>query len=207
MASRDQVISETASEQSEGSNSNSFHTASTQPTAPEERVHRRFSAWNFQLQYSADATALHGGHAHDSVSRCVTLQERHMFLLEHIKSRILSAMPDIVTFVQAFYDSSIISGTLPEGMSTSIRLCGFVQTRARTNCRISTMQNWIYAAWTPIPGGLASNKEYKDIVARSTSPNDSLLELRVFGSLALNNPARKTKREVSRSIILLLLLS
>jgi hypothetical protein len=37
-------------------------------------------------------------------------------------------MPRIVTFVEAYYDASMISGALPDGISISIPLLGFVQT-------------------------------------------------------------------------------
>jgi hypothetical protein len=86
---------------------NSSHAASTETTAQRKRVRHRFSVWSFQLTISADATALNGGRASDSV----TLQEQQKFLLEHVQSRILhtTGMPGIVTFVEAFYDSSILS--------------------------------------------------------------------------------------------------
>ena len=84
---------------------NSSHAASTETTAQRKRVRHRFSVWSFQSTISADATALNGGRASDSV----TLQEQQKFLLEHVQSRILHTMPGIVTFVEAFYDSSILS--------------------------------------------------------------------------------------------------
>jgi hypothetical protein len=86
---------------------NSSHAASTETTAQRKRVRHRFSVWSFQLTISADATALNGGRASDSV----TLQEQQKFLLEHVQSRILhtTGMPGIVNFVEAFYDSSILS--------------------------------------------------------------------------------------------------
>ena len=106
---------------------NSSHAASTETTAQRKRVRHRFSVWSFQLTISADATALNGGRASDSV----TLQEQQKFLLEHVKSRILhtTGMPGIVTFVEAFYDSSILSGLSGPniaGSSISIPLHGFV---------------------------------------------------------------------------------
>ena len=51
---------------------NSSHAASTETTAQRKRVRHRFSVWSFQLTISADATALNGGRASDSV----TLQEQ-----------------------------------------------------------------------------------------------------------------------------------
>ena len=190
MTSSNQDISDCDSEL--GSDSlNSSHAASTETTAQRKRVRHRFSVWSFQLTISADATALNGGRASDSV----TLQEQQKFLLEHVQSRILhtTGMPGIVTFVEAFYDSSILSrlsGPNIAGSSISIPLHGFVQTRAQTNCEVTTMQYWIPASWTPVPGGLASNKGYKDIVHRSRDPNDTLTSMCVFGGLSLNNPAR-----------------
>jgi len=202
MTSSNQDISDCDSEL--GSDSlNSSHAASTKTTAQRKRVRHRFSVWSFQLTISADATALNGGRASDSV----TLQEQQKFLLEHVQSRILhtTGMPGIVTFVEAFYDSSILSrlsGPNIAGSSISIPLHGFVQTRAKTNCEVTTMQYWIPASWTPVPGGLASNKGYKDLVHRSRDPNDTLASMCVFGGLSLNNPARAEKkkmRDVSHS--------
>lgn len=196
MTSRDQDISDSDSELD---SLNSSHAASTETTttAQRKRVRHRFSVWTFQLTISADATALNGGRASDSV----TLQEQQKFLLEHVKSRILhtTGMPGIVTFVEAFYDSSILSrlsGPNIAGSSISIPLHGFVQTRAQTNCEVTTMQYWIPASWTPVPGGLASNKGYKDLVHRSRDPNDTLASMCVFGGLSLNNPARKEKKQM-----------
>ena len=174
---------------------NSSHAASTETTAQRKRVRHKFSVWSFQLTISADATALNGGRASDSV----TLQDQQKFLLEHVQSRILHTMPGIVTFVEAFYDSSILSilsGPNIAGGSISIPLHGFVQTRAKTCCEVTTMQYWIPASWTPVPGGLASNKGYKDLVHRSRDPNDTLASMCVFGGLSLNNPARTEKKQM-----------
>jgi hypothetical protein len=68
MTSRDQDISDSDSELD---SLNSSHAASTKTTAQRKRVSHRFSVWTFQLTISADATALKGGRARDSV----TLQE------------------------------------------------------------------------------------------------------------------------------------
>ena len=196
MTSRDQVISDSDSQLD---SLNSSHAASTETTAQRKRVRHRFSVWSFQLTISADATALNGGRASDSV----TLQEQQKFLLEHVQSRILhtTGVPGIVTFVEAFYDSSILSrlsGPNIAGSSISIPLHGFVQTRAQTCCELTTMQYWIPASWTPVPGGLASNKGYKDIVHRGRDPNDTLTSMCVFGGLSLNNPARTEKKQNER---------
>jgi hypothetical protein len=108
----------------------STQSASTSTTARKKQVRHRFSSWTFQLTLSADAAALKGGCSSGSV----TLQERQKYLLEHIRSRIINTdrMPRIVTFVEAYYDTSIISGARPDGISISIPLLGFVQTRACT---------------------------------------------------------------------------
>jgi hypothetical protein len=139
---------------------NSAQSASTGPSAQKKRVSHRFSSWAFQLTLSADATALTGGRESGSV----TLQERKKILLEHVRSRMENTIskPDIVTFIEAFYDTSIISGAQPAGISISIPLLGYVQTRAHTTCEISTMQYWISASWSPVPGGLSSNQQFKD---------------------------------------------
>ena len=102
MASRDQYILDSDSELD---SLNSSHAASSKTTANRKSSRHRFSVWTFQLTISADATALNGGRASDSV----TLQDQQKFLLEHVQSRILNTtgMPGIVTFVEAFYDSSI----------------------------------------------------------------------------------------------------
>jgi hypothetical protein len=89
MTSRDQDISDSDSELD---SLNSSHAASTETTAQSKRVRHRFSFWTFQLTISADATALNGGRASDSV----TLLEQQKFLLEHVQSRILHTMPGIV---------------------------------------------------------------------------------------------------------------
>ncbi len=104
MTSSNQDISDC---ESELDSLNSSHAASTETTAQRKRVSHRFSVWSFQSTISADATALNGGRASDSV----TLQEQQKFLLEHVQSRILhtTGMPGIVNFVEAFYDSSILS--------------------------------------------------------------------------------------------------
>jgi hypothetical protein len=99
----------------------------------------------------------------------------------------------IVTFVEAYYDTvtSIISCALPEG------IFGFVQTRAPTNCKISTIQLWFPASWSPVPGGLLSNQGFKDNVGRSDDPNNTWTKLSVFG-LSLNNTARGEKRQLMK---------
>ena len=102
-------------------------------------------------------------------------------------------MPRIVTFVEVYYNASIISGALADGISISIPLLGFVQTRACTNCEISTMQFWFPASWAPVPGGLSSNQEFKDNARRSEDPTNTWTKLCVFGSLGLNNKARGEK--------------
>ena len=196
MTSRNQDISDCDS-QLDSSNSSHAARTETTTTAQRKRVRHRFSVWSFQSTISADATALNGGRASDSV----TLQDQQKFLLEHVQSRILhtTGVPGIVTFVEAFYDSSILSrlsGPNIAGSSISIPLHGFVQTRAQTNCEVTTMQYWIPASWTPVPGGLASNKGYKDIVHRSRDPNDTLTSMCVFGGLSLNNPARTEKKQM-----------
>ena len=127
--------------------------------------------------------------------RCcsVTFQEWQKYLLEHIRSRIANPdrMPHIVTFVEAYYDTSMISSAIPEGISISIPLLGCVQTGFHTSCKISTMQLWFPACWAPVPGGLSSNQEFKDNVRRSDDPNNTWTKLSVFGSLSLNNKARR----------------
>jgi uncharacterized membrane protein YsdA (DUF1294 family) len=108
MTSRDHVISDSDSQLD---SLNSSHAASTETTAQRKRVRHKFSVWSFQLTISADATALNGGPLRGRASDSVTLQEQQKFLLEHVQSRILhtTGMPGIVTFVEAFYDSSILS--------------------------------------------------------------------------------------------------
>jgi hypothetical protein len=108
----------------------------------------------------------------------VTLGDRQSFLREHIKSRLENTMPPFFTFVTAFYDSSIISGALPEGFSISISLRGYVQTRAQTNCEITTVKKWIPSAlWTPVRGGLASDPEFRADVKRSEDPIDQWTQM------------------------------
>ncbi len=71
MTSRDQDILDSDSELD---SLNSSHAASTETTAQRKRVSHRFSVWTFQSTISADATALNGGRASDSV----TLQEQQI---------------------------------------------------------------------------------------------------------------------------------
>jgi hypothetical protein len=159
--------------------------------------------WTFHFTVSANTTALNGGRAGNSV----ILRERQIFLLEHIKSRILHTMPGIVTFVDAFYDSSILCGSLLDNNSICIPLHAFVQTRAHTCCEIKAMQYWIPGAtWTPISGGLASNPDYKDLRRRSEDQNDSLTEMCVFGSLSLNNLARAERKQLRQVNLLYLVI-
>ncbi len=133
---------------------NSAQSASTGPLAQKKRVRHCFSSWAFQLTLSADATALTGGRESGSV----ILQERKKFLLEHLRSRMeyTISKPDIDTVIEAFYDTSIIYGALPAGISISIPLLGYVQTRAHTTCEISPVQYWISASGSPVPGGLST---------------------------------------------------
>ena len=74
MTSSNQDISDC---ESELDSLNSSHAASTETTAQRKKVRHRFSVWSFQLTISADATALNGGRASDSV----TLQEQQSFCL------------------------------------------------------------------------------------------------------------------------------
>jgi hypothetical protein len=108
----------------------------------------------------------------ESGSMTLQVQERQKYLLEHIKFRMANTdrMPHIFTFVEAYYDVNIISGTLPEGILISIPLLGFVQTRADTNYEISTMQLRFLASWAPVPGGLSSDQEFTDNVRQSEDP-------------------------------------
>ncbi len=91
--------------------------------------------------------------------------------------------PDIVTLVEAFYDTSIISGSLPEGVSISIPLLAFVQ--CRKCCDITTLQYWIPASWTPFPGGLSSHQHCKDNRRRSEDPNNGWTKVCILGASAL----------------------
>ena len=157
------------------------------------RVRERFSCWSFHFTFSADSTALNGGVA----TGCVILRERQTLLNAHIRSRVVHKMPSFVTFVTAFYDTSIISGALPAGVSLSISLRGYVQTRTNTNCEITSVQKWIPdAIWNPVRGGLASNAEFKSYVSQSEDPNDPWTQMIVYGGLSLNNPARLERKQM-----------
>ncbi len=93
----------------------STQSASTSIPARKKRIRHQFSCWTFQLTFSTDAAALNGG----SASGSATLQERQKYLLEHIRSRMANTdrMSHIVAFVEAYYDTSIISSALPEDIS------------------------------------------------------------------------------------------
>ena len=176
-------------------------------TAPNKRVrvHRhRLSCWSFQMAFSADLTTLNGGPAPDSA----TLRDRQAFLHAHLRSRVQHTMPDSVTFVSTLYDTSILSEALPEGVTISISLRGYVQISARSCCEISTMQTWIPSAiLNPVLSSLASISEFRVDVLRSEDPNDKWTQWVVFGSIGLNNAAKiemKKRREASHlhSIVL-----
>ena len=192
MASSDQALLLSGSvDRSELDSLNSSgSTSSPARTAPSKRVRvrERFSAWSFHATFSAASTALNatGG---------VPLPDRQTLLRAHIRSRIENTMPAFVTFVTAFYDASIISGVLPEGVSISLR--GYVQTRAHTNCEITTVQKWIPSAvWNPVRGGLASDSGFKADTSRSEDPNDLWTQMSVYGSLSLNNSARLERKKL-----------
>mmetsp|Transcript_28563 Transcript_28563/g.59704 ORF Transcript_28563/g.59704 Transcript_28563/m.59704 type:complete len:319 (+) Transcript_28563:160-1116(+) len=190
MASGEQDVSESDSDLV---SLNSSQASSTRCTATNKIVRRKFSAWTFQLTISADATALNGGR--DSYS--VPLHEQKKRLLEHVQSRILNTMPQSFTFVSAFYNVSILSVALPGNIPVSIPFRGYVQSRAHKSCGITTVQKWIpSASWNPVPGGLASNPEFKADVTRSRTPNDQWTEMIVFGGLSLNNQARSEKKQI-----------
>ncbi len=108
---------------------------STAPNKPVGLLHR-FSCWSFHSTFSADSTALNG----ESATGCVTLWDRQTFLRAHIRSRNENTMPDFVSFVTAFYDMSVNSVALPEGVSISISMRGYVQTRTNTCCEITAAQ-------------------------------------------------------------------
>ncbi len=116
MASTDQVVRESDCDL-DSLNSGQSASTSTRATARKKRVCHLFSCWTFQLTFSADPAALNGGLASGSVA----LQERQKSLLEHIRSRIINGdiMPRIVTFVEAYYYASIISGALSDCIITS----------------------------------------------------------------------------------------
>ncbi len=146
------------------------------------------SVRSFQLTFSADAMVLNGGQDSESVTRdpsgtanatAWTHQLTHCWY----KARLCHFRTSLLRYVPIFY------GPLQEGISISIPLHGFVQTRAGTSCENSAMQYWIPAAWTPVPGGWASFPDYKEFVRQSKGPNDSLTGKCVFqvGGLSLNN--------------------
>ncbi len=61
----------------------------------------------------------------------------------------------------------------------SIALHGYVQTKNGT--RVSTMQKWIESAvWTPVPSGLASDREFEKNMQRFSDANDSWTQIITF---------------------------
>ena len=175
--------------------SSNFSESASPParTARNKKFRARFSSWSLHFTFSADSTALNGG----GEAGCVTLRERQTFLRAHIKSRVEHTMPNAISFVTAFYDASIISGVLPEGVSLSISLRAYVQTRAMTSYELTTMQNWMPSAvWNPVRGGLASNSEFKADVSRSEDPNDQWTQMIVLGGLGLNNSAKMERKKL-----------
>ena len=183
---------------------NSSASATSDSSAPQKRARARFGCWSFDFTFCADSTAFNGGGA----TGCVTLRERQMFLRAHLTSRVAHTMPPVVTFVTAFYDATIITGTLSEDVSVSISLHGYVQSRANASCELSTVQKWMPCAnWRPVRGGLASHPEFRADVSRSEDPNTAWTQMILYGNLSLNNAAkmeRKKLREASHlhSIVL-----
>ncbi len=123
--STDQDTHESDSDLNSLSSTQSACTSTTVTTSRRKQICLRFSSWTFQLTFSAYAAALNGG----SASGSVTLQERQKYLLEHIRSRMANTdrMPHIVTFVEAYYDTSITSSALPKAISISIPLLGHLE--------------------------------------------------------------------------------
>ena len=141
--------------------------------APQWPHHEKKSVDFLRLDFSADIQYRCSGFEWWECKRQRDPSGTEKYLLEHIRSRIANPdrMPHIVTFVEAYYDTSMISSAIPEGISISIPLLGFAQTRAHTSCEISTMQFWFPASWAPVPGGLSSNQEFKDNARRSEDPS------------------------------------
>ena len=183
---------------------NSSASATSDSSAPQKRARARFGCWSFDFTFCADSTAFNGGGA----TGCVTLRVRQMFLRAHLTSRVAHTMPPVVTFVTAFYDATIITGTLSEDVSVSISLHGYVQSRANASCELSTVQKWMPCAnWRPVCGGLASHPEFRADASRSEDPNTAWTQMILYGNLSLNNAAkmeRKKLREASHlhSIVL-----
>ena len=121
-------------------------TAPMRQTGTKQSVPPKFKAWSFRLTFKADFAG--------AVDKGKRLQE-------HISGRTLLGRPQSVTSQIAFYDATLLSGVPDSDGLVSIALQGYVQTRSGT--RVSTMQAWIESAvWTPVPGGLASDANFKN---------------------------------------------
>ena len=142
----------------------------------------KFRAWSFRLTIKADfASAV----------------DKRKCLQEHISGRTLLDRPQSVTSQIAFYDATLLSGVPDSDGLVSIALQGYVQTKNGT--RVGTMQEWIESAvWTPVPGGLASDADFKHNMQRSEDANDSWTQFVTFGSVGMNNHGRATQRNTRK---------
>ena len=157
-------------------------TAPMRQTGTISSVPPKFKAWSFRLTIKADFAS--------AVDKGKRLQE-------HISGRTLLNRPQSVTSQIAFYDATLLSGVPDSDGLVSIALQGYVQTRSGT--RVSTMQAWIESAvWTPVPGGLASDADFKHNMQRSEDANDSWTQFVTFGSVGMNNHGRATQRNTRK---------
>lgn len=151
-------------------------------TGPKSSCAPKFCSWSFRLTIKADFAS--------AVDKGKRLQE-------HISGRTLLGRPQSVTSQIAFYDATLLSGVPDSDGLVSIALQGYVQTRSGT--RVSTMQAWIESAvWTPVPGGLASDADFKHNMQRSEDANDSWTQFVTFGSVGMNNHGRATQRNARK---------
>jgi hypothetical protein len=88
--------------------------------------------------------------------------DKGALLKEHVSNRMELQRPLYVTSQIAFFDTSLLSAVPDSAGLVSIALHGYVHTQSGT--RVVTMQKWIVdAVWTPVPSGLASDREFKTI--------------------------------------------
>ena len=114
-------------------------------------------------------------------------QVRIKLLTDHLRLRTGNDRPTCVTSHTMFFDASLLSRS-PDRNSFTIQLEGYVQTNNGTS--VARMSRWMDAVWKPVPGGLASDPGYRNNIKRSEDPSSAWTQIRVYGSVGLNNMGR-----------------
>ena len=120
------------------------------------------------------------------LSNCTSPQQKRKLLTDLLSNTTGRTMPIFVTSLSTFCSESLLSRHPASDGLVTIEVYGFVQTKYATP--ISTMQKLIgSASWKPVPGGLASNPDFKRMSVTCTL-------LYQFGAIGLNNAGREEAR-------------